>query len=122
MNLNNLSNTVSSATGSGLGFVIKSLAHPERRYRVCFKFRSGLYGITRIDSGAGAKKDFIVSGLEDRYDFAIPMNRVREVYSERTELLDQKATIESRILELDAIIDGVGSNDMGLDATGTDEE
>lgn len=120
MNLNKLSQTVLAATGTGLGFVIKSLEHPERKYRVCFKFPSGQFGITRLDSGikAGAKKDFIVDGSADRYDFVIPMSRVKEVYSERTELMEQQTTINARIAELDAIVDGV----EGLGATGTDEE
>ncbi len=123
MNLNMLSKTVLGATGSGLGFVIKSLKNPERHYRVCFKFPTGMYGITRIDLGVkvGAKKDFIVSGIEDRYDFVIPMSRVKEVFSEKTELLDQKSVIDARLIELDSILDGADS-DLYLDATGTDEE
>lgn len=120
MNLKTLSNTVKEATGEGMGFVIKSLTHTDRRYRVCYKLPSGQFVITRIDSGAGAKKDFIVSGSEDRYDFVVPMSRIEEVYGERAELLDQKATIDERIANLNAILEGVGQSD--LDATGTDIE
>lgn len=103
MTLDQLSTEASRATGNGLGFVIKSLAHPERKFRVCFKFASGKFGITRLDTGA----DYLVGGDSDRYDFVIPVGRIREVKAELIELGEQKATIDARMTELTDVLEGL---------------
>lgn len=103
MTLEQLSTEATRATGNGLGFVIKSLAHPDRKFRVGFKFASGKYGITRLDTG----KDFLVDGAEDRYDFVIPLNRINDAMTELSELADQRAVIDARMTELTGILDGV---------------
>ena len=103
MTLEQLSVAAAAATGNPLGFVIKSLAHPDRKFRVCFKFASGKYGITRLDTGT----DYLVNGTEDRYDFVIPMNRIREVKAEIGELAGQKALIDARMVELNGVLEGL---------------
>lgn len=103
MTLEQLSTEAARATGNALGFVIKSLAHPDRKFRVCFKFASGKYGITRLDTGA----DYLVGGGEDRYDFVIAMNRIREVKLELGELSEQKAIIETKMAELNGVLEGL---------------
>lgn len=103
MTLLELSAEAMRATGSGLGFVIKSLAHPERKFRVCYQFTSGKFGITRLDTG----KDYIVEGATDRYDFVIPVGRIREVKAALVELTEQKLVIEARLVELGIEMDGL---------------
>lgn len=103
MTLEQLSGEALRVTGNALGFVIRSQAHPDRKFRVCYKFASGKYGITRLDNG----KDFLVDGGEDRYDFVIPIGRIREVKAEKAELLEQMETIQARLGELDGVMDGL---------------
>ena len=103
MTLKELSTEAARVTGSGLGFVVKSLKHPERKFLVGFEFKSGKYGITRLDTG----DDYIVEGGSDRYEFAVNMARLREVKMEMTELNDQKTLIETRLAELTGELDGV---------------
>lgn len=103
MNLEQLSTEAGRVTGNALGFVIKSLAHPERKFRVCYKLASGKYAITRLDSG----KDFLVDGSEDRYDFVIPIARIRDIKAELVELTDQKAVIDVRMTELTGVLEGL---------------
>lgn len=108
MTLDQLSAEAARATGNPLGFVIKSLTHPDRKFRVCFKFASGKYGITRVspnDENVG--KDYLVLGTEDRYDFVIPVARVREVKAELSELSEQKGIIETRMSELNSVLEGL---------------
>lgn len=108
MTLDQLSAEAGRATGNALGFIIKSAAHPDRKFRVCFKFASGKYGITRVAPADGeVGKDYLVSGAEDRYDFVIPLNRIREVKGELNELAEQKATIDARMLELTGVLEGL---------------
>jgi hypothetical protein len=111
MTLNELSAEVARATGNGLGFIIKSATHPERKFRVCFKFASGKYGITRVapvgDENVG--KDYLVLGSEDRYDFVVPIGRIREVKAELGELAEQKALIDARMVELTGVLDGMAA-------------
>lgn len=96
MTLEQLSLEAGRATGNVLGFVIKSLAHPERKFRVCYKFASGKFGITRLDTGA----DYLVGGDSDRYDFVIPVARIIEVKAEM-------AGLTARLAELDAVMGGL---------------
>lgn len=105
MNLEQLSTEALNATGSGLGFVIKSLAHPDRKFRVAYKMPSGKFAITRLDNG----RDFFVDGSEDRYEFVIPVARIREVKATLVELSEQKATIDARMTELTSILDGLNA-------------
>lgn len=104
MTLNELSVEAARVTGSGLGFGIKSLAHPDRKFRVCYKMGSGKFAITRLDTGT----DYFVSGSEDRYAFSVPINRIGEVRAELSELSEQKTVIETRIGELTNVLDGLG--------------
>lgn len=104
MNLKELS-TQSLALGLGaVGFVIKSLAHPDRKFKVEALLGNGKFAITRIDTGA----NYFVSGTEDRYEFAVTMARIRELKEEKTELAEQAATIAARIVELDVELGAVG--------------
>lgn len=103
MTLEQLSTAAATATGNALGFVIKSLAHPDRKFRVGYKFASGKFGITRLDNG----KDFLVDGSEDRYDFVIPVGRIREVKAELANLSEQKSLIDIRMTELTTVLDGL---------------
>lgn len=109
MTLEQLSTEATRATGNALGFMIKSMAHPERKFRVCYKFASGKFGITRIapagDENVG--KDYLVLGTEDRYEFVIPVARIREVKAELAELSEQKSVLETRIVELTGVLDGL---------------
>lgn len=109
MTLEQLSAEATRVTGNPLGFIIKSAAHPERKFRVCFKFASGKYGITRVapagDENVG--KDYLVLGTEDRYDFVIPMGRIREVKTELSELTEQMVALETRIAELNDVLEGL---------------
>lgn len=109
MTLEQLSANAFRATGNGLGFVIKSLAHPDRKFRVCYKMGSGKYAITRVapagDDNIG--KDYLVSGSEDRYDFAVPVGRLAEIREELAELGEQKGAIEVRMTELTTVLEGL---------------
>ncbi len=89
-----LSNTHAIETGSPLGFVVKSLSHPDRKYKVeYFLADSGKYAITRLGTGEG----YLVKGTEDRYEFAVSMARIREVKAEIAELGDQAGVITERL-------------------------
>lgn len=104
MNLNELSAAAAGVLGAGVGFVVKSIAHPERKFRVCFKMPgSGKYAITRLDSG----EDFLVTGDADRYDFVVPVARVRTLKADKDQLLIEKATIETRIADIDSAMQGI---------------
>lgn len=96
MDLNTLSAEAGRVTGNVVGFVIKSLAHPDRKFNVEAKLSGGKFAITRLDTGAS----YLVSGTEDRYDFAIAMARIREVKAEIVELGEQAATIAERLTVL----------------------
>lgn len=110
MTLEQLSTEAGRATGNVLGFVIKSLAHPDRRFRVCYKFASGKFGITRLDTGS----DYLVGGDSDRYDFVIPVARIIEVKAEMAE-------ITARLAELDGMLGGL-TNTGAVAATNLDLE
>jgi hypothetical protein len=96
MNLNQLSEQNTGLMGVAVGFVIKSLAHPERKFMVEAKLGGGKYAITRLDTGAS----YFVLGTEDRYEFAITAARIREVKAEIGELTEQAGVIAARLLEL----------------------
>lgn len=104
MTLEQLSVEALRVTGNALGFVVKSLAHPERKFKVCFKFASGKFGITRLDTGV----DYIVEGGSDRYDFAIAMARIRELKTEIGELTEQQTVIATRLGALTGELEGMG--------------
>lgn len=109
MNLNTLSEESGRTTGSIAGFVIKSLAHPDRRFRVEAKLSNGKFAITRLDTGAS----YFVLGSEDRYEFAMPMTRIREVKQEIAELDEQAATIAARLSELKIELSDFAVCDVG---------
>jgi hypothetical protein len=96
MNLNELSTQNVGLVGSPVGFVIKSLAHPDRKFKVEAKLGNGKFAITRIDTGA----NYFVLGTEDRYEFAVTVARIREVKAEIVELEEQAGTIAERLTEL----------------------
>jgi hypothetical protein len=96
MNLDTLSEQYGDVAGKTLGFVIKSLAHPERKYTVEAKLTNGQYAIVRLGTGSS----YLVSGTEDRYDFAVSMARIREVKTEIGELESQAASIAARLFVL----------------------
>ncbi len=104
MNLNTLSAQNNETMGSKVGFVIKSLAHPDRKFKVEALLASGKFAITRIDTGAS----YFVSGTEDRYEFAVTLARVREVQAEKSELMEQLETIKARVAELDGQLLEIG--------------
>lgn len=111
MNLDTLSAEYGRATGKTVGFVIKSLAHPERKFKVEAKLTSGQYGITRLDTG----KSYLVLGTEDRYSFVIPMTRVTEVKAEIVELSEQATTIAERLTTLKAELgDFLGTDEVAV--------
>lgn len=93
MTLNDLSAEAGRVLGSTVGFMIKSLAHPDRKFKVEALLTSGKFAITRLDTGAS----YLVAGTEDRYDFSISMARVREVKAEIGELSEQVETINARL-------------------------
>lgn len=110
MKLNELSATAETVLGSGIGFVVKSLAHPDRKYRVCYKMAgSGKFAITRLDTG----EDFLVTGDADRYDFVVPVARVRTLKADKDSLLVDLATINGRIAEIDNAINGLTGGGVG---------
>lgn len=96
MNLKELSEQNVTLMGSPTGFVIKSLAHPERKFKVEALLANGKFAITRLDTGA----NYFVSGTEDRYEFAVTVARIREVKAEIVELEEQATTIGARLTEL----------------------
>lgn len=104
MNLNTLSEQNTGLTGSPVGFVIKSLAHPDRKFTVEAKLANGKYAITRIGTG----QNFFVLGTEDRYDFAVTVARIREVKAEIVELEEQAGTIAARLTELKGELGTIG--------------
>ncbi len=93
MNLNTLSETAMSIGLGAVGFVVKSVAHPDRKYSVDFKMPNGKFAITRLSDGS----NYFVGGLEDRYEFAIPVARISELKSEMSELIEQKEVILARL-------------------------
>lgn len=93
MNLNTLSAQAGEILGNTVGFMIKSLAHPDRKFKVEAKLGNGKFAITRIDTGV----NYFVLGDEDRYDFAVTMARLREVKAEIAELSEQAKTIAVRL-------------------------
>ncbi len=96
-----------ASVGMGLGavgFVIKSLAHPERKFKVEAMLGNGKFAITRIDTGA----NYFVLGTEDRYEFAVTVARIREVKAEIGELTEQAATIAARLTELKGELGTIG--------------
>jgi hypothetical protein len=94
MNLIDLSSTYMGETGNPVGFVVKSLSHPDRRYKVEFFLAdSGKFAITRLGTGEG----YLVKGSEDRYEFAVSMARIREIKAEIGELTEQTAVINDRL-------------------------
>lgn len=104
MKLNELSATAETVLGSGIGFIVKSLAHPDRKYRVCYKMAgSGKFAITRLDSG----EDFLVTGDADRYDFVVPVARIRQLKTDKEALLVDLGTIQARIAEIDNAMGGL---------------
>lgn len=103
MTLEQLSTEVANTTGNPLGFVIKSQA-TGRKFRVCYKLASGKFAITRLDDG----KDYLVNGTENRYDFDVPIARIREAKAELAELIEQKAVLDARMTELNGVLEGVG--------------
>ena|ERR1700676_1957211 len=96
MNLNQLSTESNRVTGSFTGFIIKSLAHPDRKFRVESKLSTGKFAITRLDTNSS----YLVLGTEDRYEFAIPMGRILEVKTQVAELEEQAASIATRLITL----------------------
>ncbi len=102
MDLNSLSSAALTATGSGVGFVIKSLAHPERKFVVEAKLSNGKFAIVRLDTGAS----YMVLGTEYRYDFAMTFARISEIKAEISELT-------ARIAELGATLAPVAFCSVG---------
>lgn len=105
MNLNTLSGQYGELAGKTVGFVIKSLAHPDRKFKVEAKLGNGKFAITRLDTG----DSYLVMGTEDRYEFAITMARIREVKAEIVELEEQSATIAARLVTLNGELGAVGA-------------
>jgi len=104
MTLNELSASAATVLGNKFGFVIKSLAHPERKFRVGYKMDgSGQYAITRLDTG----EDMFVKGDADRYDFVVPVARVRTLKADKDEITAQIATLQTRLTEIDNAINGL---------------
>ncbi len=93
MNLNVLSAESVAAGLGAVGFVIKSLAHPDRKFTVMTAFPDGKFGIVRLDTGLS----YLVAGTEDRYAFAMPIARITELRSEYKELVEQADTISARL-------------------------
>ena len=87
-----------------MGFVIKSLAHPQRKFKVEAMLASGKFVITRLDTGS----NYFVLGTEDRYEFAVTAARIREVKAEIVELEDQAVTIATRLIELNGELGAIG--------------
>lgn len=96
MNLVTLSAQNLATTGNALGFVIKSLAHPERKFKVEAKLTSGKFVITRFDNN----ESYMVLGTEDRYEMAVTAARLTEVKLEVGQLLEQRTIIADRLAEL----------------------
>lgn len=104
MKLNELADAAAGVLGAGSGFIFKSLVHPERKFRACYKMPgSGKWAITRLDTGL----DSLVDGDADRYDFVVPVARVRTLIADKNELLAQKVTIETRIADIDSAMQGL---------------
>ncbi len=95
MNLNTLSADALSASGSGIGFYIKSVAHPDRKFLVETKLANGKFVITRLDTGA----NYFVLGTEDRYELAVSFARISEVRAEIGELTARIAELEGTLCE-----------------------
>ncbi len=104
MNLKDLSAANVGLMGSAVGFVIKSLAHPDRKFKVEALLGNGKFAITRLDTGA----NYFVLGTEDRYEFAVTVARIREVKAEIVELEDQAGAIAARLLELKGELGTIG--------------
>jgi hypothetical protein len=104
MTLDQLSQEAALATGSGIGFNILSLAHPERKFTVAAGPIGGKYVIVRLDTG----NSYLVAGTEDRYDASTNMARIREVKSEIAELTERAVTISERMAVLNEELGSFG--------------
>lgn len=105
MNLIDLSAEYGRVAGTTLGFTVKSLAHPERKFKVEALLGNGKYAITRLDTNAS----YFVAGTEDRYDFVVSMARVRALKAEIVELSEQAATINARLGVLTTELGSLGA-------------
>jgi hypothetical protein len=100
MNLIELSAEAGRVTGKGLGFVVKSIAHPERKYKVEALLGNGEFVITRLGDGG---KSYFVGGDQDRYDFSIPMARVSDLIAEKATLTERLSVVTSELSTLGAV-------------------
>lgn len=105
MNLNTLSGEYAATTGGKIvGFVVRSVRHSDRTYKVEAKLGNGKFAITRVETG----ESYFVDGTEDRYTFAISLARVRELKGEIVELEEQAATIAARLSTLTTELGDIG--------------
>jgi len=95
MNLDTLATEALRVTGSGVGFYIKSVAYPDRKFLVESKLTSGKYAITRLDTGIS----YLVLSTEDRYEMAISFARLTEVRAEIGELTARIAELQGTLGE-----------------------
>lgn len=97
MNLMQLSAAANDATGKSVGFVVKSLKNPERKYLVGYMSPiTGKFIITRLDT----KEDFVVAADADRYELVVSLARLKAVKSEIKELTERQVEINERLSEL----------------------
>ncbi len=99
MNLIDLSAEAGRVTGKSLGFTIKSLAYPERKFLVEAVVSGGKFAITRLDTG----KSYFVAGTEDRYDFVVAMSRISELMSEKAHLIEALADVTAELTSLGGV-------------------
>ena len=101
MNLIELSAEAGRVIGKSLGFVVKSVAHPERKYKVEALLSTGEFVITRL--GDGGKSYFVEGGDQDRYDFSIPMSRVSDLIAEKASLTERLNVVTDELSTLGAV-------------------